>query len=70
MKSSRLYFFLVWWLAVGGSIFAFQLFIHSTDGALMRRELLVCISRAMVWGAIIAAVPSAIQGSILKSKKK
>ena len=36
----------------------------------MRRELLVCISRAMVWGAIIAAVPSAIQGSILKAKNK
>ena len=70
MKSNRLSFFLTWWLAVGGTIFAVHLFIHSRDGALMQRELLECIARALVWGAIIAAVPSAIQGSILKAKSK
>ena len=62
MKSNRLIFFLICWLAAGGTIFCIRL--------IGGRDLIECVVYGIVWGALIAAVPAAIQGSILKSKKK
>jgi len=62
VKSNRLVFFLICWLAAGGTIFCIYL--------VGEHGLTDAIAKGVVWGALIAAVPVAIQGSILKSKKK
>lgn len=66
MKSSRLSFFLVCWIAAGGTIFC----AHLLNDEGKRRDLTGGIAQAVVWGALIAAIPSAIQGSLRKGKNK
>lgn len=65
-RKSSFPFFLMCWLAAGGIIFA----VHLLRDDASRRDITEGIGRGVVWGALIAAVPVAIQGSIRKARER
>ncbi len=67
---SQLQFFLILWVICGSAVAAFTIISQSSDGMLTNRSFYDAVARFIVWGAAIAAVPVAIQGSIRKAKNK
>lgn len=67
---SQLQSFLILWVICGSAVAAFTIISQSSDGMVTNKSFYDAIAKFIVWGALIAAVPVAIQGSIRKAKNK
>jgi hypothetical protein len=66
----QLKLFLILWMICGGAVALFTIFTQSSDGMATNKSFYDAFARFFVWGAPLAAIPVAIQGSIHKSKNK